>query len=338
MKVSSANLVLTEEDVLSIMEEYMPIEGLTVKSIQVKEIIKIKGTYKMKVTIPFTAEVGLGKIFGNIINIKLLKVNISKVSILKGLKNIALKRILSQFDEYGVKVDKDTVTLNLDEISKLIPYFFFKLKNINVIEGAIEVEAEDVIYSERKPVVKMKKNCGLSPSGVRKSCEPSPKVLNSCIPSPRDPRDEYTKVREQILRNVPDKYEKVLQYVMLIPDITALLWRLFKDNRVQTKVKIKVAAVIAYLASPIDILPDYIPFIGRIDDVAIAFFGLNAIINEVPEELILQNWQGEENVVLITKSAVSYISKVVGSQNVSVLVSFIKKIFEKEKKAAKINE
>jgi uncharacterized membrane protein YkvA (DUF1232 family) len=335
MKVSSVKLMLTEEDILNILEEYVSIQGLIIKSIKVKEIIEVKGIYKKKITIPFTAELGLGNIFGNIVNMKLLKVRISKIGIFKGIKNIALKKILVQFQEYGVKVDKDTIIINLDEISKLIPYFFFKLKSIDIIQGAVEVEAEEVIYSERKPIVNLQKSCGLSPSfqrncglspNPRENCGLSPKVVNSCVPSPKD---EYTRVREKIRRRVPDKYDRVLQYTMLVPDITALLWRLLKDNRVPVKAKVKLGAVIAYLASPVDILPDFIPLIGKVDDVAIAFFGLNAIINEVPEELILQNWQGEENVVLVTKEAVSYISKVVGSQNLSRLLTFIKKMFKK---------
>lgn len=316
MKVSSTNLVLTEEDILSIIEDYIDVEGLVINSIQIRELITVKGSYKRKVTIPFTAQIGLGNIHGNIVNLKLFSVKVSKIGIFKGIKNIALKKILSQFQEYGVKVDKDTITLELDTVSKLVPYFYFKLKGIRLAQGVIEIEAQDVIYCERKPIVNMKKNC-----------EPSPR---------RPLQDEYSKVRGEILRKIPHKYDRVVQYAMLIPDITALFWRLFKDSRVSVKVKIKAAAVIAYLASPIDILPDFIPLVGGIDDVAIAFFGLNAIINEVPKELILQNWQGEENIILLTQSAVRHISKIVGSQNVNTLLSFIKEIFEREDKRVNI--
>ena len=46
---------------------------------------------------------------------------------------------------------------------------------------------------------------------------------------------------------------------MVIPDIIALLWRVFRDKRVSIATKGKVAAVLAYLAMPFDILPDFIP-------------------------------------------------------------------------------
>lgn len=68
-----------------------------------------------------------------------------------------LKKLLNDFSEYGVKVDKDTVTLDLDLVSKLVPYFYFKLQNINTVNGTLELEAQDVIYSERKPVASIEK-------------------------------------------------------------------------------------------------------------------------------------------------------------------------------------
>lgn len=324
MKVSEVKVVLTEQDILSIIDEYIDIEGLTIEDIQIKEFINIKGNYKKKIIIPFEVKIGLGSICGNIINIKVFNVNVSKIGIFSGIRNIALKKIFSEFQEYGVKVDKDIVTVDLNLASKLIPYFYFKLNNINIISGALEVQANNVVYSEKKPIVSIKKNCALSPTVSIVSS-----MKRNCILSPSIQQDGYSKVRDKVVHKVPDKYEKVIQYGMIVPDIVVMLWRLLRDKRVNIKVKMMVAGIIAYLASPIDILPDFIPLVGKVDDVAIAFFGLNAIINEVPEEIILQSWQGEENIILLTKEVVGYISKIVGSQNVGMLLSFIKKAFKK---------
>ena len=251
MKVSAVKVVLTEEDVLSIIHDYIQIEGLKIDSIEIKELITVRGSYKKKITIPFVAKIGLGNIHGNIVNIKVFSVNVSKIGIFRGIKNIALKKLLSDFSEYGVKVDKDTVTLDLELASKLVPYFYFKLKTINIMDGALEVEAEDVIYSERKPVANIEKR-------------DNPPVAFKI-------EDGYSKVRDKVIDKVPDKYDKVVQYAMILPDIMVLLWRLFRDKRVKIKVKMMVAGVIAYLASPLDIIPDFIPLVGKIDDVAIAF-------------------------------------------------------------------
>ena len=49
----------------------------------------------------------------------------------------------------------------------------------------------------------------------------------------------------------------------------------------------------------------------------------------MPKEIILQNWQGQEDIILLTKEAVSYISQAVGSKNVGKLLSAVKNIFKK---------
>ncbi|HSN58945.1 MAG TPA: DUF1232 domain-containing protein, partial [Clostridiaceae bacterium] len=142
--------------------------------------------------------------------------------------------------------------------------------------------------------------------------------------------DKYTATRDKMVENVPDKYQKVFEYALMVPDIISLMYRLFKDKRVKLDVKIKVAGILAYLASPIDIMPDFIPMVGKVDDVAIAFFGLNSIINEIPEEIILQNWQGKENLIVTVREAVNYISVAVGGENVSKLLHAMGKVLKRK--------
>jgi len=312
MRVSAVKVVLTEEDILSIIYDYIDIEGLKIDSIKIKESIVLRGSYKKKITIPFLVKMGLGNIHGNIVSIKVFSVKVSKIGIFSGIKNMTLRKLLSDFSEYGVKVNKDTVTLDLELVSKRVPYFYFKLNTINMIKGALEIEAQEIIYSERKPVYNMDKR---EKSSVNLKIE-----------------DEYSKLRNKVLGKVPDKYDKVILYAMILPDIMALLWRLFRDKRVKTRVKIMVAGVIAYLGSPLDVIPDFIPLVGKIDDVAIAFFALNAILNEVPKEIILQNWQGREDIILITREAVRYISEMVGSRSVGKFLLLVKNILKKGEK------
>jgi uncharacterized membrane protein YkvA (DUF1232 family) len=115
---------------------------------------------------------------------------------------------------------------------------------------------------------------------------------------------------------------------MLVPDIVVFLGRLLKDKRVNLKIKIMLAGLIAYLASPIDVLPDFIPFIGKIDDISIVFFALNVILDEIPKEIIIDDWQGKENIVVITKEAVDYITAILGGKNISKILDQIRNIFK----------
>lgn len=311
MKVSFGKAILTEQDILGIVHEYVNIEGLNIENININEIITIEGTYKRKISVNFQVKVGLGNINNNIINLKILDVYVYKFKVFKNVKSIALRKLLDNFSPYGVGVDKDIIRVDLNLAVKLIPYFNLKLKKVEILPRALEIEAEDIRYEEKKkfPNVEKKKR--------------------------RRILDKYHKFRKKIIGKVPQKYEKIVEYGMLVPDIVVLFIRLFKDKRVKIKIKIMLSGLIAYLASPIDIIPDFIPFVGKVDDVALVFFALNIIIDEIPKEIIIENWQGEQNIILVTREAVRYITKIIGSANVSKILNQLSKVFKSSEKKEK---
>ncbi|MBL4936656.1 DUF1232 domain-containing protein [Clostridium sp. YIM B02515] len=320
MKLTSIKAKVTSKDILEAIEEYVKVEGLNIKEIQINDLIVVKGSYKKGVEIPFQATAGIGSIRDNIVNIKIFEFKVAKLGIMSSVKNFALKTALKDFSENGITVDKDNLIVDLNIIAKLVPFVYFKLKAINLMEDAIEVEAEDIIYAPDKEV-----------SEFKKKDKNKDKTQNTL-------EDGYTKARENIENRVPEKYKDIVEYAMLVPDIGALLWRLFKDKRVDIKTKMMVGGLIAYIASPIDIIPDFIPLVGKIDDVAIVFFAMNKIINEVPEEVILSNWTGKDDIIKVIKDGVAFISKMVGSQNVGKLLDYVKKLRVKGFKEEKDDE
>ncbi|ERI95652.1 hypothetical protein HMPREF1982_00126 [Clostridiales bacterium oral taxon 876 str. F0540] len=320
VKLTSIKAKVTSKDILEAIEEYVKVEGLNIKEIEINDFIVVKGSYKKGVEIPFQATVGIGGIRENIINVKIFEFKVAKLGIMSSVKNFALKTALKDFSENGITVDKDNLIIDLNIIAKLVPFVYFNLKAINLIDNSIEVEAEDIIYAPDKEVSEFKKK--------EKNNEKTQNTLE----------DGYTKVRDNIESKVPEKYKDIVEYAMLVPDIGALLWRLFKDKRVDIKTKMLVGGLIAYIASPIDIIPDFIPLVGKIDDVAIVFFAMNKIINEVPEEVILSNWTGKEDIIKIIRDGVAFISKMVGSQNVGKLLDYVKKLRVKGVKEEKEDE
>ncbi|MEG2353165.1 MAG: DUF1232 domain-containing protein [Clostridium sp.] len=141
-------------------------------------------------------------------------------------------------------------------------------------------------------------------------------------------RDGYTDIRKNIKKSVPSKYKKILEYALLIPDLIALMVRLFKDKRVAIKTKLLIGAAIAYVSLPIDIIPDTIPFIGKIDDITIIFFVLDKLINEVPKEIILEHWQGKGNIILVISEAIEYLTIVIGLDNTRKVLKVVKSLFK----------
>ena len=91
------------------------------------------------------------------------------------------------------------------------------------------------------------------------------------------------------------------EYLLLAPRLVKLLWRLTRDPRVPARAKATLVILGAYLVSPIDLIPDVIPGLGQLDDLFIAAFALDQILNRVPDEVVLDHWDGEEDVLQIVR-------------------------------------
>ena len=107
----------------------------------------------------------------------------------------------------------------------------------------------------------------------------------------------YTKFYEKLkfkFRNKSNKnLNKISDYLFLLPDFFMLLFRLLKDKRVEKKLKYFIVAVMAYVISPIDLIPDFIPVIGYVDDLVLVVFALNSMLNDIDTEIVQENWSGQ---------------------------------------------
>jgi uncharacterized membrane protein YkvA (DUF1232 family) len=77
-----------------------------------------------------------------------------------------------------------------------------------------------------------------------------------------------------------------------LPDLGRLLVRLVRDPTLPRAAKIALGAAIVYLASPIDLIPDFIPFVGYLDDLLLAALVVDGIVNWVDRALLLKYWPG----------------------------------------------
>jgi uncharacterized membrane protein YkvA (DUF1232 family) len=73
-----------------------------------------------------------------------------------------------------------------------------------------------------------------------------------------------------------------------------LLKRLLRDPRVPFRAKVLLALTIPYLASPIDLIPDFIPVLGQIDDAFIFAFALRYVTRRAGPEVVSELWPGSE--------------------------------------------
>jgi uncharacterized membrane protein YkvA (DUF1232 family) len=80
-----------------------------------------------------------------------------------------------------------------------------------------------------------------------------------------------------------------------IPNYLRLLGGLFTDRRVSSVDKVLVGAAIAYVLSPIDLIPDVVPFLGQVDDVFLVTTALQRLITNAGRHVLLAHWRGERD-------------------------------------------
>jgi uncharacterized membrane protein YkvA (DUF1232 family) len=77
-----------------------------------------------------------------------------------------------------------------------------------------------------------------------------------------------------------------------IPDCIVLFRRLLGDRRVPRRARLLILALIAYLAMPFDLGPDFIPVVGQLDDAIVVAFVLRTILRSGGPELVREHWPG----------------------------------------------
>jgi uncharacterized membrane protein YkvA (DUF1232 family) len=78
-----------------------------------------------------------------------------------------------------------------------------------------------------------------------------------------------------------------------IPDCVTTVRRLRKDPRVPRSARIAVVVAGLWVASPIDLIPEFLPVIGPLDDIVVVALALRYAGRRVPREVLLAAWPGE---------------------------------------------
>ncbi|MEQ8200906.1 MAG: DUF1232 domain-containing protein [Syntrophomonadaceae bacterium] len=86
--------------------------------------------------------------------------------------------------------------------------------------------------------------------------------------------------------------------LLLIPNFIKLLYRLVADKRVQASEKAILLGTVVYIISPLDFLPDAIPFLGQIDDILLVALVLKRFMNGVDRYILLSHWDGPADLLL----------------------------------------
>jgi uncharacterized membrane protein YkvA (DUF1232 family) len=86
-----------------------------------------------------------------------------------------------------------------------------------------------------------------------------------------------------------------------VPDCVVLVKRLIGDPRVPRRRKLLLAALAVYLASPIDLVPDFVPVAGQLDDAIVVALALRAIVRAGGDDLLTEHWPGPERSLAVIR-------------------------------------
>ena len=108
---------------------------------------------------------------------------------------------------------------------------------------------------------------------------------------------------------------KTGEFLLLVPDVFILLWRLVKDARVSGKNKVFVGSAVAYYILPFDILPEaFLGPIGYLDDLVFGAYVLNRVLTDTDPEVLREHWPGESDVLEMIQKVLAAADSLVGSE------------------------
>ena len=314
MKISGVQAQLVGSDILSIINEFVKVEGLELKEAIIDNAINIKGTFKKGVSIDFAGQLTIEKVENSIVTAKFSKLKLMKLGFFRPIRSLALKIGLGQLKIIGIDATKDRVILDIKKLLKDIPYVDIDLKALYIKGQALHAEVENINISLMGNIIKVEE-----PEVITEDADEVEEPVNKVA-------DYYTLGRDKLQEKLPDGAKKISDYIFVVPDIVALICRMLKDSRVPIKTKLVVSASLAYVIFPTDLIPDKIPFIGKIDEIAVVFFALNRIATDVPTKVILENWAGKDELVLVLKNGLEYVTNFTGAKNVEKLYNVVEEL------------
>jgi len=122
-------------------------------------------------------------------------------------------------------------------------------------------------------------------------------------------------------RQKSEMKDRMRGFLMFLPNLVMLLGRLLKDSRVAAADKALFIGAIVYVISPIDLIPDVLPFIGQVDDLYVVALSLLRLINRTDDVVITEHWAGGGDIVSLANSIAGLAPKILPKRVSRVLTS-----------------
>jgi uncharacterized membrane protein YkvA (DUF1232 family) len=121
--------------------------------------------------------------------------------------------------------------------------------------------------------------------------------------NPRE-RRLYDRLRARVVKAAPGAASGLRDAILLLPDLTVLLARLLRDDRVPFTSKAIAVFGIGYAVSPIDLIPSLLVGpIGLVDDLLVVSAALSKILNQVHPDIVRSHWSGQGDALDVIQRA-----------------------------------
>jgi len=107
------------------------------------------------------------------------------------------------------------------------------------------------------------------------------------------------------------RQDLAVEAVMLLPNVVKLLARLLRDRRVPMRRKVFIAAVFGYVMSPVDLIPDLVIGIGRLDDLVMVSLAVDHLMSGAEEAIVREHWDGTDDGLDLVRSAFSWAASII---------------------------
>ena len=136
------------------------------------------------------------------------------------------------------------------------------------------------------------------------------------------PRTEADDLQEKVVPKLKNKIlnwlkehgggltEEITDLIMVLPELLLLLIKLMKDERVPAELKLKIALAVAYVVSPVDLIPEALgSILGFVDDTLAMAVLIAGLVEEIPNEVIRDNWDGRSDILELIIKGKDLLSK-----------------------------
>ena len=113
---------------------------------------------------------------------------------------------------------------------------------------------------------------------------------------------EKAETQKPTRREKSEMKDRMKNMLMFLPNMVKLLGKLLADSRVPMVDKALFAGAVVYVFMPLDFIPDFLPFIGQVDDAYLVALTLLRLINRSDETIIREHWRGGGDIVSLANS------------------------------------